>query len=160
MSINAILAHDSDFGIGKNGTLPWPHNKTDMKWFRALTEGHVVVMGRKTWESIGSKNLPKRTNIVVSRGEVSGNPHSVYFGEMSRLIDMLKSEYPNLKIWFIGGADIYRQVIPLCDRVYVTKFPESYDCDTFINMDEYLLRFSEINREELNGLTFSLWSRN
>ena len=159
MTVNAILAHDDNYGIGKNGTMPWPHNDADMKWFRDCTLNHVVIMGRKTWESIGSKKLPGRTNIVVTRSELIGTPDSIYFGEISKLINMLKREYPDLKIWIIGGGDIYKQALTHCDNIYVTKFGGDYECDTFVDMKEYLTGYSEMAAKEQDGLKFSIWSK-
>lgn len=159
MTINAILAHDKEYGIGKDGKLPWPHNPADMKWFRDCTNGHIVVMGRKTWESIGSKKLPNRTNIVVTRSTIQGNPDGIYYGEIDKLMRMLKKEYPDLKIWIIGGADIYRQTLHLCDNIYLTEFPEDYKCDTFVPMKEYLVGYSEMAKKKQEGLTFTIWSK-
>ena len=65
--IKAILACDEDWGIGKDGELPWPHNSADLKWFKEITTGGVVVMGKSTWDSLPFKPLPKRENIIVTR---------------------------------------------------------------------------------------------
>jgi dihydrofolate reductase len=159
MTVSAILAHDDKYGIGKNGELPWPHNDADMKWFRECTNGHVVVMGRKTWESLGNKKLPKRTNIVVTHSEIEGSPDGKYFGDVSKLISMLKMEYPGLKIWIIGGADIYKQTLHLCDHIYLTHFKGNYECDTFVPMNEYLPGYCEMAKKEKNNLTFTIWKR-
>lgn len=159
MTVNAILAHDDKYGIGRDGKLPWPHSPADMKWFKECTNGHVVVMGRKTWESIGNKKLPGRTNIVVTRTTVEGRPDGVYFGGMTELIRMLKKEYPDLKIWFIGGADLYRQAIPHCENIYVTRVPGDYKCDTFVPMNEYLTDHAVMAKKEQDGLTFTIWRK-
>lgn len=159
MSINAILAHDDNYGIGKNGELPWPHNPADMKWFRECTNGHVVIMGRKTWESLGNKKLPNRTNIVVTRSDITGTPDGKYYGEMDKLIRMIRLEYPDLKIWIIGGADIYKQTLHLCDNIYLTHVPGDYQCDTFVSMKEYLGGYTELAKKEQDGLTFSIWRK-
>lgn len=159
MTVNAILAHDDKYGIGKGGQLPWPHNPADMKWFRECTTGHIVIMGRKTWESLGSKKLPNRTNIVVTRSRISGSPDGVYYGDMSSLVNVLKKDYPDLKIWFIGGADIYRQALPHCDNVYVTRFPGDYGCDVFMPLSSHLADYVEVAKKEQCGLTFSIWKR-
>jgi dihydrofolate reductase len=159
MSINSILAHDSKYGIGKEGKMPWSHNDADMKWFRECTMGHVVVMGRKTWESIDNKKLPKRVNFVVSRSNIKGVPDCVYYGTMSHLIKLLKDKYPDLDIWFIGGSEIYRQAMPLCDNIYVTEFPGDYECDTFVDMKQYLAGYSKTDTKEESGLSFSIWRK-
>lgn len=159
MTVNAILAHDDKYGIGKGGCLPWEHSPSDMKWFKENTNGHVVIMGRKTWESIGSKKLTGRTNIVVTRSEIEGNPDGKYFGDMSKLIQMIKLEYPDLKIWIIGGADIYKQALPFCDSIYLTHFSGDYGCDTFVPIKEYLTNHAIMAKKEQDGLTFSIWGR-
>jgi dihydrofolate reductase len=159
MTVNAILAHDDNYGIGKDGLMPWPHNDADMKWFRDCTKGHIVVMGRKTWESIGSKKLPNRINVVVTRSKIGGDPDSVYYGTMFDLVRSLKEKYPDLKIWIIGGADIYRQTMDMCDNIYVTKFPGDYECDTFVPMNKHLIGYTEMAKKVQGGLTFSIWSR-
>ena len=132
MSINAILAMDNSMGIGYENTLPWSHNKKDMKWFRDCTSGHVVVMGRKTWESFGSKPLPNRINVVVTNKEVEGNPDRIERGEMVEIISTLVCKYPDLHIFIIGGANIYRQALTFCDKIYVTRIKGLYKCDTFM----------------------------
>lgn len=157
MTVNAIIAHDLAFGIGKEGHLPWPRDDMDMKWFRENTKGDVVIMGRKTWESLGSKKLPMRTNIVITRSELEGNPDGKYFGEISTLIHMIESEYPDLKIWIIGGADIYKQALPFCDNIYVTVFKNTYECDTFVPMDKYLSNFMEAAKMDFEDKSFSIW---
>jgi len=86
MTINAILAHDEYYGIGKEGKLPWKHSPADMKWFRDCTKGHVVIMGRKTWESIRSTNLPGRINIVVTGSSCIGSPDATYSGDINDLL--------------------------------------------------------------------------
>lgn len=137
MSVNAILAMDSNMGIGWNNTLPWPHNKKDMKWFRDCTSGHVVVMGRKTWESFGSKKLPTRINVVMTNGSVEGKPDLVLSGNIEDAIYSLKAIYPGLHIFIIGGANIYRQALPFCDKLYVTRIKGAYRCDTFMYSNDF-----------------------
>lgn len=159
MSVNAILAHDEEYGIGKNGNMPWPHNDADMKWFRDCTNGHIVVMGRKTWESLGNKKLPNRRNIVVTRSKVEGEPDSVYSGDLDKLIKMLRLEYPDLKIWIIGGAELYKQALPLCDSIFVTKFKGVYGCDTHVPMDEYLMGYTNMATKTVKDLEFTIWRK-
>jgi dihydrofolate reductase len=138
MSVNAILAVDDNNGIGWNNELPWPHNKRDMQWFRECTSGHVVVMGRNTWESFGNKPLPKRVNVVVTnRTDLEGAPDRVTLGDMKDVIDELKKSYPGLKIFIIGGANLYRQALPYCDKLYISKIKGSYKCDTYMNESDF-----------------------
>ena len=137
MTISAILAIDDNCGIGFENSLPWPHNKKDMKWFRDCTSGHVVVMGRNTWESFGSKPLPNRVNVVITSGTVEGNPDRVERGEMVEILSTLAVKYPDLHIFVIGGANIYRQALPFCNKLYITKIKGSYKCDTFMYNNDF-----------------------
>jgi dihydrofolate reductase len=161
MTINAILAHDRNYGIGKNGGLPWPHNDADMKWFRDCTRGHVIIMGRKTWESIGYKKLSGRINVVVTRSKLNQgeDPDLIYYGDMPSLVKSLKEKYPHLKLWFIGGADLYRQALSLCDHIYTTKFPEDYNCDVSISVNDYLGGYTLMAKKERDGLEFNIWRK-
>ena len=131
MTINAIFACDEQYGIGYKNDLPWPKNAADMLWFKNNTSGGVVVMGRKTWESLGCKKLPNRHNVVISNKNISG-PDEVVSGDIGDILKGLEKKFHDLKIWVIGGADIYRQSLPYCNSLYLTKFKETYDCDTFI----------------------------
>ena len=70
MTVKAILACDADWGIGKDGNLPWPHNPADLKWFKQSTLNHTVVMGKATWDSLPVKPLPNRVNVVVSSSDI------------------------------------------------------------------------------------------
>ena len=145
--INAIVAVDERYGIGSNNEMPWPRHKGDMKWFREHTDNGVVLMGRRTWESIGSKPLPNRINAVVTKNELllargpaesyASNPitrpHWVMEGDMKDVLWDLEKMYAQKNVWVIGGAEIYRQALPYVDNLYLTTIPGKYDCDVFLN---------------------------
>lgn len=137
----SIVAAVADNGaLGKNNQLLW-HITEDMRYFRKLTSGHTVIMGRKTWESIG-KPLPNRKNIVVSRS-LYADPDQPLKGkaEVCRsLNDALEAARNNPpesagnapEIFIIGGGEIYGHAIPLADKLYLTRVhinPD--DADTF-----------------------------
>jgi len=158
MTINIILATDLDLGIGIDNHLPWPTNRKDMEWFRDNTLGHVVVMGRKTWESLGSKPLKKRINVVITSRPLEG-PDVVLSGDMGMNLRYLEQQWPGLCIWVVGGADIYSQCIPYTDRVYLTTFNDLYACDTHVSSD-VLLEFPVIDhKEDCDSITFQIRSR-
>lgn len=161
MTVNAILACDIKYGIGKNNGLPWPKNDTDMKWFKDNTNGHVVVMGRRTWESLGNKKLPNRINVVVSHNpkEVKGAPDSINYGTMGEIIHSLKKQYPLLKIWIIGGADIYRQSLFYCNNLYLTKFKQEYECDSHVDPENFKSFDKLVYSTKTDDATFSIWSK-
>lgn len=141
MTVNAIVAIDEQYGIGKDNDMPWPRIKEDMMWFRLNTTDHVVVMGRKTWESIGSKPLPNRINVVVSSQEIGDSlnnvvrPHWIMEGKMDKILHDLEKMYPDKTIWVIGGSDVYKQALPYCTTVYLTHIPGEFECDTFLDRE-------------------------
>jgi dihydrofolate reductase len=126
--INAIVAVDDHWGIGKDGTMPWPNLSEDLKRFKELTDGSMIVMGKNTWLSLPRRPLPNRENIIVTRTleddfaiKVSGDPKAI--------ITKLK-QATDKDIWIIGGAEIYRQFLPYCNSVYITRIDGNYNCDT------------------------------
>jgi dihydrofolate reductase len=128
--IYAIFACDDSWGIGKNGTLPWPHNSADLKWFKSLTEHSTIMMGRKTWDSLPVKPLPKRKNIVVSSSSVEGAHISVSINQLKKItIPML--EYVG-DIWIIGGAQLLESCIDEIDEIWLSRIKSDYNCDTFL----------------------------
>lgn len=156
--INMIVACDAKGGIGLKNGLPWPKHEKDMKWFRHNTINNVVVMGRKTWESIGSSPLKKRVNIVLSRTEIEGADRTIS-GSMPEIIETLRTDYTKKSVWFIGGANVYDQANRFCDGVYLTQFPETYECDSYINVNDYLRGRYEACSKVVDGVKFSVWSR-
>ena len=158
--ISAIVAVDNNWGIGYNGDL-LEHIPEDLKYFKALTTGHVVVMGRKTWDSLPQKPLKDRLNIVIS-----SQPRGV-LGEMAFSIPMDEAKVRvalsgNDEEWFIiGGGSIYQEFLSVCDRVYVTKIYKDHD-----NVDTY---FPNLDKSEewtpaacgqlltYNDLTYQFW---
>ncbi|MFC4686989.1 dihydrofolate reductase [Epilithonimonas pallida] len=125
--ITIIAAIGNNNALGKDNRLIW-HLSKDLKRFKTLTEHHPVVMGRKTYESIG-KALPNRTNIVVSRKEN-------WFEENILIVSTLKEAIKFAKkidedIFIIGGGDIYGQTIELADRLEITRVNGDFEADTF-----------------------------
>ena len=96
--IKAILACDENWGIGKAGTLPWLHNPADLKWFKQMTTGSTVVMGRKTWDSLPVKPLPNRKNIVVSSNRVEGADITIGNGLINRDIGRIDQPKPAISL--------------------------------------------------------------
>lgn len=124
-----IIAAISENGvIGKNGDLIFKHAE-DLKHFKAQTTNNVIIMGRKTWESIGSKPLPNRTNIILSKNNIiSGENHFSILNIDE--IPMIAKEYHNKHIFIIGGGEIYKQTINIADELIITQFNEFAEGDT------------------------------
>ena len=158
MKVKAILACDMNYGIGKNGDLPWPRSSRDMAWFRNNTIDGVVLMGRQTWLSIGSKPLPNRVNVVVSGRQLEG-PEYTTSGDMKMILDRLVNRYPEQDIWVIGGADVYEQALPYCDQLYLTRISRDYDCDRFVDSDITKEFPQNIFRMQDKELSFQIWEK-
>ena len=138
MSLFAVVAYTSDtFGIGVDGHLPWPKLKSDFQRFRDLTIGEIVVMGRKTWESLplSYRPLPKRHNVVVSSSQCTSD----FVG--ATLVSSLEEALAEgtlpagKKVFVIGGSRLLEEAVlhPAFDTLYATEILEpSFCCDTFL----------------------------
>ena len=138
--ISAIVAVDKDWGIGYQGQL-LEHLLPDMKYFKETTENHMVICGRKTWESIPSKNKPlsKRLAIIISSKGFKVEPGAVFLDMPHAMTHINQVKNDNDQEWFvIGGGEIYKQLLPYCNRVYVTLIEKSHDSvDTYFpNLDK------------------------
>nr|AIA18962.1 Dihydrofolate reductase [uncultured bacterium] len=138
MIISLIVAMDEKRGIGKAGKLPW-RLSSDLKTFRELTMGHHVIVGRKTFESIG-KLLPGRQMIVVSRDRGFKPEGCLVAGSVQDALNIAQ-EHGETELFVIGGAEIYSQTLQAADRLYLTQVHAEVDADTF---------FPELNFEEWN----------
>jgi dihydrofolate reductase len=126
--ISLIVAMDERRGIGKAGRLPW-RLSSDLKKFRELTMGHHLIVGRKTFESIG-KPLPGREMIVVSRHAGFKSAGCLITGSIQAAL-ALAQERGETEVFVIGGAEIYAQTLGLADRVYLTQVHAEVEADTF-----------------------------
>jgi len=125
MSISLIVAVAENGVIGCKGDLPW-HLSADLKRFKRLTMGHAIVMGRKTWESIG-RPLPGRTMLVVSR-------QADYQADGVQVVDSWDNAIAHAseeELFVIGGAEIYRQALPKANRLYLTRVLATVEGDTY-----------------------------
>lgn len=143
MILSHIVAMSQNRVIGKNGGLPW-NNPEDMKFFREKTKNHIIIMGRKTFESL-PKILPNRFHIVVSRSVTkSDHPDVLYVSNLDFAYAeaQKRTEKWGNEVFVIGGGEIYRQSLPQIDRIYLTRIESSYDGDAFypeINLDDFAM---------------------
>jgi dihydrofolate reductase len=142
--VSIIVAIAQNGTIGDKNSLLW-HIKEDMRFFRTTTSGHPVIMGRKTFESLGSKSLPKRTNIVITRAdrEFEGalTAHS--------LEEAIRMAGDDEEIFIMGGAQIYREALAVADRMYITHVERDYEGDTaFPEIDYSQWRLVDVVRHE------------
>jgi dihydrofolate reductase len=120
----AVAAMSLNRVIGQGNKIPW-HLPDDFKWFKKLTTGHTLVMGRKTYESIG-RPLPNRTTIVLSRaGFLSPGVRTV------SSLDQINPTAEPTEVFICGGADVYRQALPLCSDLYLTLVKRTVEGDAF-----------------------------
>ncbi len=139
MNISIIVAMSKNYGIGKNNQLPW-HLPNDLKRFKQITMGHPVVMGRKTFESILvalGKPLPGRDNLILTSSlkfnEVPNSQVGDYqcFNNIDTLLKHLKANYVDKEIMIIGGAEVYKQFLPLANKIYLTLVDTVLDADVY-----------------------------
>ena len=130
--ISIIACIDQAGGIGLNGDIPWSL-PPDMKHFRSLTLNNVIVMGRKTWESIGSKPLPRRVNIVITSNPDQIKGTAVACTSVDAAL-AIANKYKK-KIFIIGGHGIYKEALEYASIIHLTRIDQSFNCDTFFPLD-------------------------
>lgn len=157
--IKAILACDDQGGVSRNGTLPWPKNTRDLTWFKENTQGHIVVMGRTTWEDLSMpRPLPNRYNVLASNS-------STYFpgidrkirGNITEQIEQIAQEAPGLITWVIGGPNVVDQCLGIIDEFYISRIPGDYDCDTFLPLKRIETQFNKTWDEIHPEVIFEIW---
>ncbi|MDB4792945.1 dihydrofolate reductase, partial [bacterium] len=143
MTLTAIVAMTPERIIGKDGDLPWIL-PDDLKFFKQHTSGHPIVMGRKTFDSIG-RPLPKRQNIVITR-DPAWNHNGVETIHHPKELN----EFPLIdqQVFIIGGEEIYRFFLPILNDIIITHVPDCYEGDTFFPQYEHLFPNSELIWEQ------------
>ncbi|WP_443946403.1 dihydrofolate reductase [Pedobacter sp. AW1-32] len=126
MTLSIAVAVGENFAIGKNNQLLW-HMPADLKFFKQTTSGHSVIMGRKTFDSVG-RPLPNRRNIVVTRDQNLSIENVEVVHSLDAALNLTKNEE---KVFIVGGAEIYRQALPKTDLLYLTTIHHNFDADTF-----------------------------
>lgn len=154
--MNLIVAVDKNWGIGRDNKL-LASIPGDMKYFKEHTTGKVVVMGRKTLESMpGSKGLPNRTNYVLTHDENYEAERAIVVNSEEELFAELE-KYDADDVYLIGGASMYNKYYKLCDKLYITKMDADLNADAFIiNIDEdknYVVS-SESETQEENEIKY------
>lgn len=122
--ISLLWAMDENRAIGRNNQLPW-HLPEDLKYFKRVTMGKPIAMGRKTYDSIG-RPLPGRENIVITRSQGITIEGCTVIHDVK---DLLKRD--DKELFVIGGAEIFKEILPFADRLYVTEISEEFEADTF-----------------------------
>lgn len=127
-NLGLIVAHSQNMAIGINGSMPWRLSE-DLKHFKKVTLSNKIIMGRKTYESIGSKPLVKRENIVLTSKKINSGNITIY-NDFDVLLDKIKNDFDK-KYFVIGGEKVYKQFIPYCSFFYISLVEGSFKADTF-----------------------------
>ena len=172
MNIALIVAISEDGTIGDKGKIPW-HIREDLQRFKRLTMGHPIIMGRKTYESIG-KPLPVRTNIVLTQNpNFTAPPEVLTFASLNTALDHCRKGTGDLRsgdvrsretgaqretIFIVGGSKLYQVALPLADKLFVTEVHQRISGDT--KFPDYDRReWTEIAREDGAGCSFVEYAR-
>jgi len=162
LKVSIIVAFDQERGIGRDGVLPW-HLAADMKRFRNLTMGHMLIVGRKTYESIGG-NLAGRVMVILTKQD---NYHALgceIANSIQQALD-IAAAHGESEVFVIGGAEIYQIALPFTGRIYLTRVHAMTDSDTFFpkidpnDWEEEVQKFIRADEKNDYAHTFSELSR-
>ena len=126
MRLSIVVAMDSNRLIGKDNGLPW-RLPADLAFFKKLTTGNTILMGRKTFDSIG-RPLPNRRNLVITRNADIEITDCEVVNSIEKALSLVQSE---TEVMVIGGAKLYQQILPIADRLYITQVEGEFDGDTY-----------------------------
>jgi dihydrofolate reductase len=153
MIVSQIAAMSENRVIGSQLQLPWDIPE-DMKFFRETTKGHIIIQGRKTYESLGYKPLPNRLNIIVTRNPENVPPHKdiVIVTSVEQALDYAKTQTEKWgeEVFIGGGEEIYRLALPFTDRIYLTVIHKKFEGDAFYPEFD-LKKFKETARRDCTG---------
>lgn len=127
MTVSIIVAAAANHVIGINDDLPW-RLSADLKRFKSLTMGHHLIMGRKTFESI-NRLLPGRTTVILTRNPDFRFPGALIAGDLEQALDLTQADQER---FVVGGGEIYRQAIPLANKIYLTRVHAEVEGDTYL----------------------------
>lgn len=147
--ISLIVAHDNNRVIGLNNEMPW-HLPGDLAYFKEKTMGKPIIMGRNTFESIG-RPLPGRRNIIITRNKAYEAAGAEIVHSLEEALELTKDAEEQM---VIGGEQIFKEALPLADRLYITKIDYSFEGDTFFPSYEDWVEKTTAENHEANGFTF------
>tara|TARA_Y100001970_G_scaffold282919_1_gene396928 strand:- start:626 stop:1114 length:489 start_codon:yes stop_codon:yes gene_type:complete len=161
--IKAIMATDDLGGISKNGTMPWPKNSSDLKWFKKNTKNTVVIMGRLTWiDPFMPSPLKERINVLVTnknKNDYSGADEYISGDINVKILDLSK-KYNSKDIFVIGGAEIINQTFNLIEEFYLTRIYGNFNCDKIIDLNKIKQSMQLIKKIENDSTChFEIWKR-
>ena len=145
--ISIIAAIDQNNAIGLNNCLLC-YLPNDLKYFKRVTTSHPIIMGRRTYESLPIKPLPNRKNIVISQSFTATLPGCILVRSITEACEQCEGTE---ECFVIGGQQVYRQMMPLAKKMYITRIHHSFEADAWfpeINADEWLLQSSELHSSD------------
>lgn len=154
-NLSLIVACASNMAIGKDNDLLW-HLSDDLRRFKALTTGHPVIMGRRTWDSLPKKPLPKRRNIVLTHDMAFAPEGAEVAHSVNQVLEMVRFEEES---FIMGGAAVYQALLPFAQRLYVTWVHQPFEADVFfppIDLSLFIkVKETEPVTDEKSGLVYS-----
>lgn len=147
--ISLIVAHDKNHVIGLNNEMPW-HLPGDLAYFKKVTMGKPIIMGRNTFESIG-RPLPGRQNIVITRNKQYQAARTDVVHSLEAALELVKDE-PEIMV--IGGQQIFTEALPLAERLYITKIDHEFEGDTYFPTYEGWVEKTTTEDNNGDGFTF------
>ena len=161
--IKAILAMDDEGGVSKEGSMPWPKNSNDLKWFKYHTLNNVVIMGRLTWiDPFMPSPLKNRINVLITNQDKVKYPGADEYisGDLISKIKLINTKYEKQDLFIIGGPKIIDQLFALVEEFYLTRIYGKFDCDKKIDLtkieDAMILEKKIINDKICH---FEIWKR-
>lgn len=162
MDINLIVAQDLNRGIGSKNRLPW-HLPVDLKFFKRKTQGHFLLMGRKTYESLDAP-LPTRTHLILTKQPNYKTLDKVHiFNNLEAALNLAAQSTSQLFV--IGGEQIFRLALPYAATIYLTQIEHHFQCDTFfpaLDLQKWRLveeRLHKANSKNLYDCRFQTWAK-
>lgn len=154
MTITLIAAHDPNLVIGKDGGLPWRYPE-DLKHFKNTTIGGTIIMGRGVFEELNEIPLPGRRNIVLSTTQDYDNVDT--YNSLNKALETVNEE----EVFIIGGGVLYRESLPIADKLIITEIHKEYEGDTYFPeyRDEIGSTWQEVTREDRGELSFITYKR-
>ena len=161
--LKAIMAVDDNGGVSRSGSMPWPKNSNDLKWFKKNTINNLVIMGKLTWlDPKMPTPLKNRINILITNKSSSLYPGAQKYisGNLILEIKKIEQEYESLTKWIIGGPNIVNQLFDLIEEFYLTRIYGNYNCDTKIDINN-IKKYMSLHKKIENNDTchFEIWKK-
>jgi dihydrofolate reductase len=164
MRLSIIVAVSENGVIGNEGDMPWKKLPSDLKYFKEKTTGHWCLLGRKTYEALGNKVLPGRQFIIITRDQQFISADSLVVHSLSDAINHPLIQHEE-EVFVLGGGEVYRQILPYCHYIYLTRIHANFDGDTHFEEPDlsnwFILSSDEREADEKNPYdhTFLIYER-